>query len=73
MNSSLDWMIPLVPEELVIVSALVALVLDLSIVRRKTVAVRAAVGWHDGLPGLRGGHDLDRVLAAITEHPKCSP
>jgi len=43
MNSSLDWMIPLIPEELVIVSAFVALVLDLSVVRRKTVAVRAAV------------------------------
>ena len=43
MNSSLDWMIPLMPEELVIVSALAALVLDLSVVRRKTVAVRAAV------------------------------
>ena len=43
MNLSLDWMIPLIPEELVIVSALAALVLDLSIVRRKTVAVRAAV------------------------------
>jgi NADH-quinone oxidoreductase subunit N len=36
-------MTPLVPEELVIVSALAALVLDFAIVRRNTVAVRAAV------------------------------
>ncbi|MGP8200654.1 MAG: NADH-quinone oxidoreductase subunit N [Limisphaerales bacterium] len=43
MNSSLDWMIPLVPEELIIICGLLALVLDMTIVRRRTVAVRAAV------------------------------
>jgi NADH-quinone oxidoreductase subunit N len=43
MNGSLDWMLPLVPEEIVLVSALAALVLDFALVRRKTVAVRAAV------------------------------
>ena len=45
MNSSLDWMIPLVPEEIVIVSALAVLGLDLAVVRRKSLAFRAgAVG-----------------------------
>ncbi len=43
MNMSLDWMKPLVPEEIVIISALAALLLDFAIVRRKTLAVRAAV------------------------------
>jgi NADH-quinone oxidoreductase subunit N len=43
MNSSLDWMFPLVPEEIIIVAALLVLFLDIAIVRRKTVAARAAV------------------------------
>jgi NADH-quinone oxidoreductase subunit N len=43
MNSSLDWMIPLVPEEIVIVFAFVALALDFAIMRRKTLAVRGTV------------------------------
>jgi NADH-quinone oxidoreductase subunit N len=43
MNPSLDWMIPLVPEEIVIVFAFAALALDLAVMRRKTLAVRAAV------------------------------
>src|ERR1022692_1999612 len=43
MSLSLDWMIPLVPEEIIIVTALAALLLDFAIVRRKTLAVRAAV------------------------------
>jgi NADH-quinone oxidoreductase subunit N len=42
MNLSLDWMIPLIPEEIVIGTALAVLLVDLSIMRRKTVAARAA-------------------------------
>ena len=45
MNSPLDWMIPLVPEEIVIVSALAALVVDLAIVRRKTSGGSRGGGW----------------------------
>ncbi len=43
MNASLDWMIPLVPEEIVIVFALLALALDFAMAPRQSVAVRAAV------------------------------
>jgi NADH-quinone oxidoreductase subunit N len=43
MNLSLDWMIPLVPEEIVIVFALAVLVLDFAIVRRWTLASRAVI------------------------------
>ncbi|MGA3178864.1 MAG: NADH-quinone oxidoreductase subunit N [Verrucomicrobiota bacterium] len=43
MNSSLGWMRPLVPEEIVLVSALLALVLDLAVLRRKSLATRAVV------------------------------
>lgn len=43
MNLSLNWMLPLVPEEIVIVTALAALALDFAIVRRRTVAVRVLV------------------------------
>jgi len=42
MSLSLEWMIPLVPEEIVIVTALAALVVDFGMVRRKTPALRAA-------------------------------
>ncbi|HXR08375.1 MAG TPA: NADH-quinone oxidoreductase subunit N [Candidatus Acidoferrum sp.] len=42
MNSPLDWVVPLVPEEIVMVCALAALFVDLAFVRRKTLAVRAA-------------------------------
>jgi NADH-quinone oxidoreductase subunit N len=42
MNPSLDWLLALIPEEIVIGAALAALVLDLSVLRRKTVACRAA-------------------------------
>jgi len=42
MSLSLEWMIPLVPEEIVIVTALAALVVDFAAVRRKTPAFRAA-------------------------------
>ena len=42
MNPLLQWMIPLVPEEIVIATALAALVLDFAIVRRKSLAFRAA-------------------------------
>lgn len=43
MNLSLNWMLPLVPEEIVILTALAALALDFAIVRGRTVAVRALV------------------------------
>ncbi|MGD0813667.1 MAG: NADH-quinone oxidoreductase subunit N [Verrucomicrobiota bacterium] len=43
MNTSLDWMIPLIPEELIILCGLLALVIDMTIARRKSVAIRAAV------------------------------
>jgi len=43
MNPSLDWMIPLIPEEIIIGFALAVLALDFAIVRRKNLAVRAAV------------------------------
>jgi NADH-quinone oxidoreductase subunit N len=43
MNAPLDWILPLVPEEIVIVSALAALLVDFVFVRQKTLAMRAAV------------------------------
>jgi NADH-quinone oxidoreductase subunit N len=43
MTSSLEWMPPLAPEEIVILFALVALVLDLAVMRRKNLAARATV------------------------------
>jgi NADH-quinone oxidoreductase subunit N len=49
-NISLNWLIPLIPEELVIACAFAALILDLTLLRRKSVAVRAAaVGITAGL------------------------
>jgi NADH-quinone oxidoreductase subunit N len=40
MTLSLDWMIPLIPEEIVIIFALAALAVDFAIVRRMNPAVR---------------------------------
>ncbi len=42
MNAPLDWILPLVPEEIVIVSALAALLVDFVFVRHKSLAMRAA-------------------------------
>jgi NADH-quinone oxidoreductase subunit N len=42
MNASLDWVLPLIPEEIVIVSALAALLVDFALVRREAPAARAA-------------------------------
>jgi NADH-quinone oxidoreductase subunit N len=39
----MEWMLPLAPEEIVIVFALVVLVLDLAVMRRRALAARAAV------------------------------
>jgi NADH-quinone oxidoreductase subunit N len=42
-NSSLGWMFPLVPEIIVIVFALAALLLDFAIVKRKSLAARSSI------------------------------
>jgi NADH-quinone oxidoreductase subunit N len=50
MNLSLDWMMPLVPEEIVILCALAVLVLDFALLRRQSPAFRAkALGTTAGL------------------------